>query len=249
MNKIIFISGTPGVGKTTIANNLNNELSKEYDSKLIKINDLAIENDLIQGEDLEKRYKIVDIDKLSRKLNTVINSFFTMNGSFETSSSFQTSDSFNSYGTNSSDVSDSFNSYCTNSSDVSDSFNRFDNNSNNFTNSKIAIVEGHLSHLCDIENININFDFKVIVLRLNPDILQKRLFSRNYSENKIYENLEAEALGVCSVEAYENHGENVNEIDTSDLTLPEVLNLVKAVLFDEKYFPVGNVDFINWILE
>jgi len=179
---------------------------------------------LIQEKDSEKGYKIVDIDKLSKKLNEAIDSFFNDNNSSENNIS--------------------------------------SNNSNNF---KIAIIEGHLSHLCDIEGIeninsidsinstnnNIHYcaDFKVIVLRLNPNILQNRLIGRNYSEEKIHENLEAEALGVCSVEAYENHGKSVNEIDTTNLDVQEVLNLVQGVLFDKKHFPVGNIDFIQWILD
>jgi len=202
-NKIVFITGTPCTGKTTIANELNIILSKKYNSKLIEINELAIKNNLIQGENLEKGYKIVNIDKLCKKLNKVINSFF---------------------------------------------------NENNLL--KIAIVEGHLSHLCNIENnnvdaidINTSTDFKVIVLRLNPDILQNRLKARDYLEDKIHENLEAEALAVCSVESYESHGKNVNEIDTTNLKMEDVLKLVEDVLFDKKEFPIGHVDFMHWVLD
>lgn len=198
-NIILFITGTPGVGKTTIADNLNGILNKKYDSKLIKINELAIENNLIKGKDLEKGYKIVDIDKLSKKLNETIDYFFS-----------------------------------------------------NDDLPKIAIVEGHLSHLCNIEinpDNTVNHIFKVIVLRLNPNILQKRLSARDYSEDKIHENLEAEALGVCSVEAYENHGNNVNEINTTNLEVKDILSLVESILFDEKQFPVGDVDFMQWILD
>lgn len=211
-NKILFISGTPGVGKTTIASELNADLSERYNSKLIKINELAIKNDLIQGKDLEKGYKIVDIDKLSKKLNEVIYSFFNEDRISESTDSFSNP-----------------------------------NNSNDF---KIAIVEGHLSHLCNIQYNNIDgADFKIIVLRLNPDILQNRLNSRNYSEDKIHENLEAEALAVCSVEAYENHKKNVNEIDTTNLKIKDVLKLVEDVLFDKNEFPMGYVDFMQWILD
>ena len=43
---VIFISGTPCTGKTTVAANLNDYLSQNgLDSKLIKINDFDIEND------------------------------------------------------------------------------------------------------------------------------------------------------------------------------------------------------------
>ena len=66
-------------------------------------------------------------------------------------------------------------------------------------NEELLIFEGHLSHLCHGAD-------KVIILRVKPELLKKRLEKRGYNENKITENLQAEALGVCSVEAYENYG-------------------------------------------
>jgi len=202
-NKIIFISGTPGTGKTTIATRLNSILSKTHDCKLIKINELAIDYNLIHGEDEEKGYKIVDMIKVDEKINEIFDSFF-----------------------------------------------KDKNTSKNSKNPKIAIVEGHLSHLCSIDSIdsNANVYCKVIVLRLNPDILKNRLELRGYNKNKIHENLEAEALAVCSVEAYENHKDDVHEIDTSDLAVEDVLNIVNDILFDKKQYPLGNVDFLNWVL-
>ena len=70
---VIFISGTPCTGKTTVAANLNDYLSENgFDSKLIKINDFAIENDLVLGEDPDKFYKVIDIDGLNESLNEEI---------------------------------------------------------------------------------------------------------------------------------------------------------------------------------
>ncbi len=106
----------------------------------------------------------------------------------------------------------------------------------------IVIVEGHVSHLC-------SYCDKCIILRLNPDILKKRLESRGYSESKILENLEAEALDVCSVEAYQKHDDKVHELDTSDLTIDEVLSLVYDIILDKKSFPVGNISFIDYIIK
>ena len=147
---VIFISGTPCTGKTTVANGLNDYLSDNgFDSRLIKINDFAIENDLVLGEDPDKFYKVIDVDKLNVCLNKEINEFLSK---------------------------DSDNSI------------------------KVLIVEGHLSHLCEGAD-------KMIILRLNPSILKNRLEERNYSESKIQENLEAEALAVCSAEAYDIYGE------------------------------------------
>ena len=38
---------------------------------------------------------------------------------------------------------------------------------------------------------------------IRPEILRERLALRNYSDAKIHENLEAEAIGVCSAEGLE----------------------------------------------
>lgn len=182
---VIFISGTPCTGKTTVATRLNDYLSQSgFDSKLIKINDFAIENDLVLGEDPDKFYKVIDIDGLNESLNEEINQ--SSNG--------------------------------------------------------ILIVEGHLSHLCEGAD-------KMIVLRLNPSILKGRLEERNYTESKIQENLEAEALAVCSAEAYEIYGEKTNEIDASDLSIEEIRDLIIAIASDNLECPVGSIDFMDWLLE
>lgn len=75
-NKVILITGTPGTGKTTIADQLNRYLSDQFNSKLIKINEFAIKNDLIDGEDIEKTYKIINLDMVDKKLNEKIWDFF-----------------------------------------------------------------------------------------------------------------------------------------------------------------------------
>ena len=189
---VIFISGTPCTGKTTVAIELNDYLSDNgFNSKLIKINDFAIENDLVLGEDPDKFYKVIDIDKLNDCLNGEINNFLST-----------------------------------------------DNNGS----IKVLIVEGHLSHLCEGAD-------KMIVLRLNPDILQIRLEERNYTESKIQENLEAEALAVCSAEAYDIYGEKTNEIDASDKSVDEILDLIIDIVSDKLESPVGSIDFMEWFLK
>ena len=180
---VIFISGTPCTGKTTVANDLNEYLSDNgLDSKLIRINDFAFENDLVLGEDPDKFYKVIDIDGLNDCLNEEINQ---SNG--------------------------------------------------------ILIVEGHLSHLCEGAD-------KMIVLRLNPSILKNRLEERSYAESKIQENLEAEALAVCSAEAYEIYGDKTNEIDASDKSVEEIRDLIIAIASDKIECPVGSIDFMEWLL-
>ena len=105
---------------------------------------------------------------------------------------------------------------------------------------KHIIVEGHLSHL--FENSDI-----VIVLRANPDVLRHRMKTKGWKAAKIRENIEAEAIDVCSYEAFEIHGDKVNEIDTSDIPPEDAANLIIDVINGSKRFPVGNVDFLEYL--
>ncbi len=179
MKRIIFISGTPTVGKTTISE----KLALKLNAKLIKINDFVFENNLTLGKDADKGYEVIDIDKLDIALSNELENY---------------------EGT--------------------------------------VIVEGHVSHLCN------NCD-KIIVLRANPDILKERLINRGYSQSKIRENLEAEALGVCSVEAFDIHGDCVNELDVGNLTIEESISILEDIINNKADYPIGNVDYMDWIIK
>ena len=89
----------------------------------------------------------------------------------------------------------------------------------------------------------------MIVLRLNPDILQIRLEERNYTESKIQENLEAEALAVCSAEAYDIYEDKTNEIDASDKSVDEIRDLIIDIASDKLESPFGSIDFMEWFLK
>ena len=82
---------------------------------------------------------------------------------------------------------------------------------------------------------------KVIILRLWAE--------RNYSEAKIIENLEAEALGVCSSEAYDKYADKVYEIDVSDLSIEKAVNLVEDIILNGGNYPVGSVDYLDWMVK
>ena len=189
-NQVIYISGTPCTGKTTVSTKLNDYLKENnFNTCFIKINDLAIEKDLVLGEDPDKFYKVIDIDKLNLILNEEIDDFLN-----------KSSDSSN-----------------------------------------IVIVEGHLSHLCEGAD-------KMIILRLNPKELESRLKGRDYSDSKINENLEAEALAVCSAEAYEIYDENASEIDTTNKSIEEVIDMIINIISGQLESPVGSIDFMDWFL-
>ena len=178
MKNTIFITGTPCTGKTTVSE----VLSEKLNCRLIKINDLAIENDYVLGIDEDKGYKIIDIDALNDKVSQIIRD-----------------------------------------------------------SDELIIFEGHLAHLCSGAD-------RVIVLRVHPEILRKRLEERDYSESKIRENLEAEAMGVCTAEAFDEYGDRISEIDVGELSIDEIVDLIDDVISDKKEFPVGEVDFMEWLI-
>ena len=158
-------------------------MGEKLSCKLIKINDLAIENGFVLGIDEDKGYKVIDIPRLNDEVSSII----------------------------------------------SDS-------------DEMLVFEGYLAHLCSGAD-------KVIVLRVRPEILQSRLEGRNYSESKIQENLEAEAMGVCTAEAYDIYGEDISEIDVSDLTVDEIVELIVDVINGDTDFPIGEVDFMDWLID
>lgn len=99
---------------------------------------------------------------------------------------------------------------------------------------EISILEGHFSH---------HFADRSIVLRLEPSALRFRLEARGYSQEKIGENLEAEALDVVLVEAVE-FCSRVDEIDTTGKNPPQVAELVARIIKDELELPPGQVDWL-----
>lgn len=100
------------------------------------------------------------------------------------------------------------------------------------------IIEGHLAHYSKPDII--------IVLRLDPGELQKRLEQRGWKKEKVRENIEAEAVGVCLSEALEVC-KNVFEIDTTGLAPKEVAEEIINIIGGEqreKYKP-GKVDWLG----
>jgi adenylate kinase len=112
------------------------------------------------------------------------------------------------------------------------------------TKSTPIILEGHLAHLFDI------IDY-VIILRCAPDILKKRLKTKKWNEKKIFENLEAEALDVITIEAVDLHGEDkVFEVNTSNVDINNVIdNIKKIIKGDTEEFKPGRIDWSEEILK
>lgn len=76
------------------------------------------------------------------------------------------------------------------------------------------IIEGHYIDLIPKESVEL-----VVILRTHPKILRERLTKRDYAAGKLRENVEAEVIGVCQMDAINSFGEKfVIEIDTTELT-------------------------------
>jgi len=90
---------------------------------------------------------------------------------------------------------------------------------------KEVIVEGHLA--CEF---GLPADF-VVVCRTDPDVLEKRLAARNYSKEKIEENVLAEMLDYCSIYAEEHYsGSKIIELDTTNKNPEESVSEILGAL-------------------
>jgi adenylate kinase len=76
----------------------------------------------------------------------------------------------------------------------------------------VTIISGHYA----VDVVSPARNVAVFVLRCEPQELKKRLEDKSYDSRKIDENVEAEILDVCFVDAVNAFGlENVYEIDTT----------------------------------
>lgn len=109
-----------------------------------------------------------------------------------------------------------------------------------------VIIEGHVAHEipCDV----------VIVLRCNPEALEKRLKERYPNDlEKIKENVDVEILGVITSEAVEFNNK-VYEVNTTnksiDQNVDDILNILDGRIVE---YEVGLIDWLEkyeeWLLK
>jgi adenylate kinase len=109
------------------------------------------------------------------------------------------------------------------------------------TSTQPIIIDGHYSHDL-LENPTL-----VVVLRKAPwelyDILQNRL----YSYEKVWENLDAEIMGVIAEETIENFPiEIIHECDTTDKTPTESVEEIMRVIKKESQPSIMPIDWITY---
>ncbi len=182
MNKrVILITGTPAVGKTTLAHKLTTTLNAQY----INLTDLAETEKLTQGKDKKRNTTIIDETKMRRKLKAIITKTET---------------------------------------DI--------------------IIDGHYAAAVTPKTLVTH----IFVLRRNPKELRKHMQKCGFSQSKQDENLSAEILDICLVEALRNHPkEKVCELDVTGKTVEDTLKTVLAVLKGKTKCRVGCVDWLGML--
>ena len=118
---------------------------------------------------------------------------------------------------------------------------------NNFSGAEIIFIEGHLSHL--LKNVE-----KVIILRCHPNKLRKNLSNKDWKEDKIKENLEAEILDIILCEAVEIHSkDSIFEIDVTDKSTEVVAMCITEIIQNKfknmKKYNMGKIDWSEEILK
>lgn len=113
----------------------------------------------------------------------------------------------------------------------------------NQTEKATVIVDGHYASAV----VSSNLATHVFVLRRNPIELKEFMQKCKFSEAKLYENLSAEILDVCLVEALREQEGKVCELDVTGKTAQETVNEVLAVLQEGKKCITGCVDWLGML--
>jgi len=105
-----------------------------------------------------------------------------------------------------------------------------------------GVLESHLAHHVEAD--------RVVVLRCEPNELERRLRDRGDTGAKARENAESEALDGVLSEAVDQHGrEAVYEIDTTEREPSAVADEIAAVHSGDRNPGVGEVDFTGYLVE
>ncbi len=116
-----------------------------------------------------------------------------------------------------------------------------------FKSEAVVFIDSHLSHFISKAD-------KVIILRCIPKKLKKNLEKKNWKDEKIKENIEAEILDVILSEATEIHdSSNIYEIDTSEKKVSEVADIIIELTEKDfkniKNYNIGKIDWSEEILK
>lgn len=105
---------------------------------------------------------------------------------------------------------------------------------------KVAFLRSHYSHRMPVQ--------LAVVLRCRPSELRRRLGARAWSQEKVQENVEAEAIGVITREAVDELP-YVYEVDTTGAPPSETVNAILGILQGRTLgYVAGSVDWTDEVL-
>jgi adenylate kinase len=113
----------------------------------------------------------------------------------------------------------------------------------NATDKANVIIDGHYASAVTPENLVTN----VFVLRRNPKELKRFMEKCGFEGAKLWENLSAEILDVCLIEAVQTQPGKVCELDVTGKTVEEVVNDILDVLENCKKCYSGIVDWLGML--
>lgn len=112
------------------------------------------------------------------------------------------------------------------------------------TDTTDIIIDGHYAAAVTPKTTVTN----ILVLRRNPKELRELMQKRGFSQRKQDENLSAEILDICLVEALRSHPkEKVCELDVTGKTVDDTLKTVLLVLEGKTKCGVGYVDWLGML--
>ncbi|MEM2119388.1 MAG: adenylate kinase family protein [Candidatus Bathyarchaeia archaeon] len=110
------------------------------------------------------------------------------------------------------------------------------------TEKNAIVVDGHYA----TNVVPTRLTTHVFVLRRDPVELKKLMEKAGFSDNKMWENLAAEILDVCLIDAINVYGrEKICEVDVTGRTVEENVNELLHFLEGERKWRVGVVDWLG----
>lgn len=180
MKRVILVTGTPSVGKTTISKKLASCLNAEY----LNLTELAEKEHLITNKDPTRDTKIINEAKMRRRLKQIITQ----------------------------------------------------------TTSNDIIIDGHYAAAVTPASLTTY----IFVLRRHPQQLRELMQKRGFSQRKQDENIAAEILDVCLVEALRTQPQDrVCELDVTGKSADEVVNEALLILEGKNRCKTGIVDWLG----
>jgi adenylate kinase len=181
MKRVILVTGTPCVGKTTTAKHLATKLAADY----INLTEYAKTNKLTLGEDKKRQTTIINEEAMQQKLAQTITASKNTN----------------------------------------------------------IIIDGHYAAAVTPPNLVTH----IFVLRRNPKELEKIMQKNNFPEAKLNENLAAEILDICLVEALQSQTTKVCELNITGKSTQKTVNEILAIINGKKKCDSGIVDWLTML--